>query len=126
VGRDLRETRVPRGLDLARGAAQPALQIRVGRRAAAEQRPVDQLDDRLVAERRVRLPSRGSGIAWGNNAVWVSAYDSELVVQLDARTGALLGAVHTEAQPRESLVVGNTLWVVNRADGTVTPISIGS
>jgi len=74
----------------------------------------------------VKLPSRGSGIAWGNNAVWVSAYDSGIVVQLDARTGALLGAVHTGAQPRESLVVGNMLWVVNQADGTVTPIPIGS
>ena len=80
-------------------------------------------DTRLV-KRRVKLPSRGSGISVGGGSVWASAYDSALVVRLDPTTGALLGAVHTGAQPRESLVVGNTLWVCNQADGTITPISL--
>jgi len=77
---------------------------------------------------RVKLPSRGSGISadGGGSCVWASAYDSGLVVQLDAATGALLGAVHTGAGPRESIAVGNTLWVVNQTDGTVMPITIGS
>ncbi len=79
-----------------------------------------------AVEHRVKLPSRGSGISSANGSVWVSAYDSGLVVELDEKTGVLLGAVHTGAEPRESIVAGNTLWVVNQADGTVTPIPIGS
>jgi DNA-binding beta-propeller fold protein YncE len=74
--------------------------------------------------RRFALRSRGSGISYANGSVWVSAYDSRLVVRLDAATGALLGAVHTGGQPRESVVAGGVLWVADQADGAVTPIPV--
>lgn len=72
---------------------------------------------------RVTLSSSGSGISFGGGSVWVSAYDSGLVLRLDPATGAPLGAVHTGGQPRESVVAYNTLWVADQADGTVTPIA---
>jgi streptogramin lyase len=74
--------------------------------------------------RRFTLPSSGSGISYANGSVWVSVFNSKLVVRLDAATGALLGAVHTGGQPRESVVAGNLLWVADQADGTVTPIAL--
>ena len=74
--------------------------------------------------RRFTLPSSGSGISYANGSVWVSAFGSRLVVRLDAATGALLGAVHTGGQPRESVVAGNVLWVADQADGAITPIAL--
>jgi YVTN family beta-propeller protein len=73
---------------------------------------------------RVKLGSSGSGLSFGNGSVWVSGYDSGLVLQLDPATGALLGAVHTGTQPRDSVVVGSVLWVADQGDGAVTPIPI--
>ena len=78
-----------------------------------------------TVRRRVALPSRGSGIAFANGSVWVSAYDSKLVLRLDPATGAILGAVHTGSEPRESVAAAGALWVANQADGTVTPIPAG-
>ena len=80
--------------------------------------------DRRVVVRRVTLPSRGSGVAYAGGSVWVSAYDSSLVVRLDPATGALLGAVHTGPEPRESVAAGGALWVANQLNGTVTPVPL--
>jgi hypothetical protein len=52
----------------------------------------------------------------------VSVFDRRYVVQLDPATGALIGAVHTGAGPRESILVGGTLWVADESAGTLTPI----
>ena len=79
---------------------------------------------RAVSRRRA-LPRQGSGIALGGGSVWASAYGAGLVVRLDASTGALLGAVRTGAGPRESVVVGGTLWVCDQSDGAVTPSPLG-
>jgi streptogramin lyase len=80
--------------------------------------------NRRVVVRRVTLPSRGSGVAYAGGSVWVSAYDSSLVVRLDPATGALLGAVHTGPEPRESVAAGGALWVANQLNGTVTPVPL--
>ena len=37
-----------------------------------------------------------------------------------------MGAVHTGVQPRDSTVAGGTLWVVDEAAGTVSPITLAS
>lgn len=84
---------------------------------------VDPASRRIV--RRVHLPGRGSGIAYADGGVYVSVYDRGLVLRLDARTGAVTRAIHTGAQPRESLVLGSTLWVVDQAAGALTPIAVG-
>ena len=81
--------------------------------------------DRRVVIRRVTLPSRGSGVSFAGGSVWVSAYDSGLVLSLDPATGALLGAVHTGPEPRESVEAGGALWVANQLNGTVTPVPLG-
>jgi len=68
---------------------------------------------------------RGGGIAFGGGRVWVSVYDLAYAVELDPLTGALLGAVHTGAKPRDAVVAGQTLWVVDEAAGKLTPIPLG-
>lgn len=73
--------------------------------------------------RRVRLPGRGSGIAFAAGRVWASAYDRRIVVALDPSSGAYAAAVHTGARPRESLVLGATLWVVDQGSGALTPVA---
>lgn len=75
--------------------------------------------------RRVRLPGRGGGIAWSGHAVWVSVYDRAFAVALDPLTGAYLDAVRTGGQPRESLVVDDTLWIVDQAARELTPVTLG-
>jgi len=84
---------------------------------------VDPAQRRIV--RRVQLPGRGSGVAYADGGVYVSVYDRGLVLRLDARTGAVTRAIHTGAQPRESVVLGSTLWVVDQAAGALTPIAVG-
>lgn len=74
---------------------------------------------------RVHLPSRGGGIAYGGGFVWFSMYDSGLVAELSPFSGSVVGAVHTGLQPRDSLVVGQTLWVVDQGAGKLTPIPVG-
>jgi streptogramin lyase len=74
--------------------------------------------------RRVKLPGKGSGVALADGRIWVSLFDRRLVVQLDPVTGALLGAVHTGALPRESVVVGGALWVADQGVGKLTPIPL--
>ncbi len=75
-------------------------------------------------KRRLHLSGRGAGIAASGGRVWVSDYDNRYVLELDAATGAIVGAVHTGRQPRESIVDGGVLWVCDQADGTVTPIQV--
>ena len=72
--------------------------------------------------RRVALPGSGSGIAFAGGHVWVSVYDRALAVELNPATGALLGAIHTGGRPRESVVVGNLLWVLDEGAGKLTPV----
>lgn len=78
-----------------------------------------------AVRRRVRLPGRGGGIAYANGAVWVSVYDRRLALELDPRTGAFLGAVHTGGQPRESVVAAGVLWIVDQSAGALTPLPLG-
>ncbi len=78
---------------------------------------------RRVAVKR-KLPGRGSGIAVAGGSVWASDYDGALVIRLDPATGALLGAVKSGRQPRESAVAGGYLWVLDQADAAVTPIPL--
>ena len=73
---------------------------------------------------RVTLPSRGGGISYAGDRVWASAYDSRLVVELDPATGALMGAVHTGSEPRDSVVDGGTVWVVDQGSAELTPIAL--
>ena len=75
--------------------------------------------------RRVRLPGQGGGIAWSGHAVWVSVYDRGYAVALDPLTGAYVDAVRTGRQPRESVLVGDTLWIVDQAAGELTPVELG-
>ena len=74
---------------------------------------------------KVTLPGRGSGISYANGLVWVSDWDDAYVVELNTATGALVGAVHTGTRPRESVVLGNTLWVLDEAVGRLTPVRVG-
>jgi len=73
--------------------------------------------------RRVRLPGQGSGIAYAGGQVWVSVYDRRYALALDPATGAFLAAVHAGVQPRDSLVVGSTLWVLDQLTGALVPIT---
>lgn len=52
-------------------------------------------------------------------------YDSGLVAELDPFSGKVMGAVHTGAEPRDSVVVGQTLWVVDQGSGKLTPVPVG-
>jgi len=73
--------------------------------------------------RNVKLPGKGSGIAFAGGHLWVSVFDRRYVVELDPVTGTILGAVHTGAGPRESVVAGGVLWVADESVGKLTPIS---
>jgi YVTN family beta-propeller protein len=73
---------------------------------------------------RRRLGGRGGGIAFAGGSVWASDYDGAYVVRIDPRTGAFLSATATGRQPRESLPVGSTLWVLDQADGAVSPVPL--
>jgi len=73
--------------------------------------------------RRVQLPGRGSGITYGGGRVWVSVYDAGYVLALDPARGTFLAAVHAGVQPRESLVVGSTLWVLDQLGGALVPVT---
>ena len=83
---------------------------------------VDPQTGRVV--RRVALPGKGSGVAYADGGVYVSVYDRGLVLRLDSTTGVVTRAIHTGAQPRESVVLGSSLWVVDQAAGMVTPIAL--
>jgi DNA-binding beta-propeller fold protein YncE len=78
----------------------------------------------LRISRRIALPGSGSGIAFAGASVWVSVYDTGLVLRLDPARGAIVGAVRIGGKPRESVEVGGALWVVDEAGGTVTPVSL--
>ena len=73
--------------------------------------------------RRVRLPGRGSGIAYVGGPVWVSVYDARYVLALDPAKGTFLAAVHAGVQPRDSVVVGSTLWVCDQLTGALVPVT---
>jgi hypothetical protein len=74
--------------------------------------------------RRVSLPSRGSGIAYGGAKVWFSMYDRNLVAELNPISGTVVGAVHTGLQPRDSVVANGSLWVADEGAGKLTPIPL--
>jgi DNA-binding beta-propeller fold protein YncE len=71
-----------------------------------------------------RLSGRGSGITVARETVWASDYDHAWVVKLDPAKGTLLGAIKTGRRPRESVAVGGYVWVLDQADGAVTPIRL--
>ena len=73
--------------------------------------------------RRVSLPGRGSGIAYASGRVWVSVYDRRYALALDPASGRFAAAVHAGLQPRESLPVGATLWVLDQGGGALVPVT---
>jgi YVTN family beta-propeller protein len=74
--------------------------------------------------RHVRLPGRAGGIAFAKGLVWVSLYDGGYALELNPASGKPVGAVRTGTQPRDSLVVGGTLWIVDQASGELTPVPV--
>jgi streptogramin lyase len=73
--------------------------------------------------RRIPLPGQGSGIAYAGGRVWVTVYDARYVLALDPAKGTFLAAVHAGVQPRDSLVVGSTLWVCDQLTGALVPVT---
>ena len=73
--------------------------------------------------RRVRLPGRGSGIAYAGGRVWVTIYDARYVLAVDPLKGTFLAAVHAGVQPRDLLVVDSTLWVCDQLAGALVPVT---
>jgi YVTN family beta-propeller protein len=82
---------------------------------------VDTTARRIV--RRVPLPGHGSGISYAGGRVWVTVYDRRYVLALDPASGRFVAAAHAGLRPRESVLVGSTLWVLDQSGGAVVPVT---
>ncbi len=78
----------------------------------------------------VRLDPEGGGVVStpvnnpqvlviGGGAVWVSAYSSQEVLEIDPRSGAIVGRAAIGDSPNGKAFVADTLWVVLDGENVV-------
>jgi peptide/nickel transport system substrate-binding protein len=75
---------------------------------------------------QVTVGSAPSGVAGGEDAVWVANTDANTVSRIDPSTGSVRQDVDVGGGPSGVTVGGGAVWVANGLDGTVSRIDPGS
>lgn len=79
-------------------------------------------DPKTGAQAVFPLPVPGAGVRAGLGSVWVTAPDSDDVLRIDPKTGSVIATIRAGRAPRFLAVGGDSVWVQNNGDGTVTRI----
>ena len=65
----------------------------------------------------------GAGVRAGLGSVWVTVPTAGQVLRIDPEDGAVIAAIQAGFEPRFLTVGGDSVWVQNNGDGTVTRIA---
>ena len=79
-------------------------------------------DPRTGAQTAFPLPVSGSGVRAGLGSVWLTVPDSDDVLRVDPKTGSVIATIRAGRGPRFLTIGGDSVWVQNNGDGTVTRI----
>jgi virginiamycin B lyase len=66
------------------------------------------------------LPAPGAGVRAGLGSVWVTAPSVDQVLRIDPLNGSIVGKIPVGRGPRFLAIGGESVWVQNNGDGTVT------
>ena len=64
----------------------------------------------------------GAGVRTGLGSVWVTLPDSDAVLRIDPKDGSVIATIKAGSGPQFLAIGGDSVWVQNNGDGTVTRI----
>jgi YVTN family beta-propeller protein len=80
----------------------------------------DPTTNKLVAE--IYVASGSFGLAFGDDAVWVTSTEHDLVTRVDPHTNLSVETIAVGKSPRFIAVGEGAVWTLNQGDGTVSRI----
>jgi virginiamycin B lyase len=81
------------------------------------------LDPKTGATSVFPLPGPGAGVRAGLGSVWVTMPSTDQVLRVDPKDGKVVAVITAGLGPRFLTIGGDSVWVQNNGDGTVTRIS---
>jgi hypothetical protein len=82
-------------------------------------------DPKTGAQTAFPLPVAGSGVRAGLGSVWVTVPDSDEVLRIDPKDGSVIADIKAGRGPRFLIIGGDSVWVQDNGDATVTRIAAG-
>ena len=79
-------------------------------------------DPKTGAQTAFPLPVSGAGVRAGLGSVWVTVPDLDEVLRIDPTTGGVIATIKAGHGPRFLAIGGDSVWVQDNADATVTRI----
>jgi len=79
-------------------------------------------DPKTGTQTGVGLPVAGAGVRAGLGSVWVTAPSTGEVLRINPTDGSVIATIKAGREPRFLTVGGDSVWVQNNGDGTVTRI----
>lgn len=86
---------------------------------------IDPTTNGIAADVAVRASEFGH-IAVGAGSVWITDFDHDALVRIDAASGAIDATIAVGANPEGLLVTPETIWVSNHRGGSISKVDVAS
>jgi virginiamycin B lyase len=75
-----------------------------------------------TVRQKVSIPAGSYNPIFSDGVVWITGFDSNVLVAVDASTGAVLALIPVGPKPRFLTAGGGSIWTLNQGDGTVSRV----
>jgi streptogramin lyase len=79
-----------------------------------------------TVRQKISIPLGSYNPLFSNGVVWITGFDSNVLVAVDASTGGVLASIPVGPKPRFLTAGGGSVWTLNQGDGTVSRVDMST
>ena len=76
----------------------------------------------IWVRQKISIPPGSYNPLFSDGIVWITGFDSNVLVAVDASTGGVLASIPVGPKPRFLTAGGGSIWTLNQGDGTVSRV----
>jgi len=77
-------------------------------------------------QQKISIPPGAYNPLFSDGIIWITGFDSNVLVAVDASTGGVLASIPVGPKPRFLTSGGGSIWTLNQGDGTVSRVDIST
>jgi len=77
-----------------------------------------------TVRQKISIPPGAYNPLFSDGIIWITGFDSNVLVTVDASTGGVLASIPVGPKPRFLTSGGDSIWTLNQGDGTVSRVDI--
>jgi virginiamycin B lyase len=75
---------------------------------------------------KILIPRGSYNPLFSDGVVWITGFESNVLVAVDASTGAVLPSIAVGPEPRFLAAGGGSIWTLNQGDGSVSRVDVAT